>query len=157
MALMWLLRRKRHSSKLQPEYRVIRTIRSPDHVVKDSTGKWRLSSGAYSPTDDGLVSIDLEQLLVEDELDALFMYPALDRNVAAASHSVLSLRELNLDVVHDPMPRNWYHGGISGISTKAIQRKLAKSAMFPVPIDEAEAQRLYDEKDEAQRQRDLRG
>lgn len=157
MVLMWLLRKKRQSSQLRPEHRVIRTIRSPDHVVKDSaTGKWRLSSGAYSPTDDGLVSVDLAQLLTQDDLDALFMYPALDRNVAAASHTVSSLRVLNLDVVHDPIPKNWYHGGISGVSTKAIQRKLAKSAALHVPIDEVEAQKLHDEV-QAQRQRDLQG
>jgi hypothetical protein len=154
---MGLLRKKRLSSQLQPEYQVVRTIRSPDHVVKDAaTGRWRISSGAYSPTDDGLVSIDLEQLLAQDNLNALFMYPALDRNVAATSHKVANLRALHLDAVHDPMPKNWYHGGISGISNKAIQRKLAKSALELSPIDQVEAQRLYDEV-VTKRQRDVQG
>jgi hypothetical protein len=124
--------------------------------VQDSTGRWRISTGAYSPTDDGLVSIDLEQLLAEDDLDALFMYPAIDRNVAAASHTVAGLRALGLDAVHDPMLKNWYHGGISGISNKAMKRKLVESAVELSPIDQLEAQRLYDEIATKQ-QRDVQG
>jgi len=112
-------------------------------VRDDRTGEWRLSSGAYSPTADGLVSVDLEQLLAEDGLSPLTMYPALDRNVAAATHLVSDLRALNLDVVHDPTIRNWYHGGISGIK-RSHKQKLSKSAGFLVPIDPVEAQKLHD-------------
>jgi len=139
---------------LQPEFRVVRTIRSPDHVIKDDlTGEWRLSSGAYSPANDKLVSVDLEQLLAEDELPPLAMYPALNRSVAAATHSISELRGSNLDVVHDPTNKNWYHGGISGITNKKMQRKLAESAGFLVPIDPTEAQKLKDVSDQQKTQK----
>lgn len=144
MALMCLMRGKRHTSQLLPEFRVIRTVRSPDHVVLDETGKWRLSSGAFRPTRDGLVSVDLEQLLVADGLSPILMYPAVDQAVAAACLTVGSIRLENLVVDHDPVPENWYHGSISGNFTKGIRRKLATAAEFLVPINEAEAQRLLD-------------
>lgn len=158
--LMCLLRRNRQSSQLLPEYEVIRTVQAPHQLqlVTDATGNWRLSSAAYSPSSDGLVSVDLAQLLIEDQLHILFMYPAVSRNVAAASHKVSALRELGLDVIHDPVLKNWYHGGISGIKNsnagKRIQRQLARSASFPVPINQVEAQRLYDEMN-AKRQPDV--
>jgi len=145
---------------LLPEYDVIRTVQAPHQLqlVTDASGTWRLSSAAYSPSSDGFVSVDLEQLLIQDQLTSLFMYPAVNRSVAAASHKVSLLRTLGLDVIHDPITKNWYHGGISGIKNstagKRIRRQLAASASFLVPINQIEAQRLYNEM-EAKRQTDV--
>ncbi|GAA5264414.1 hypothetical protein ACOSOMT5_P0837 [Acidiphilium sp. MT5] len=153
MALMCRLRQTRQSSQLLPEYSVIRTIQAPHHLmlVTDASGEWVLSSAAYSPSRDGFVSVDLEQLLIEDGLNAKFMYPAVNRSVAAATHTVSALQELNLAAVHDPIAKNWYHGGISGIDRsnrgREIRRQLAKTASFLIPIDQIEAQKFHDDAD----------
>jgi hypothetical protein len=130
-------------SQLLPEYRVVRTIRSPDHVIYNDLTGWRLTSAAFEPTDDGLVSVDLEQLLTEDGLPPLAMYPAVTKSVAAATQTVAAVRGHNLEVIHDPVCNNWYHGGISGKPTKSVRRKLAATAGFLVPINEEEAKRLF--------------
>jgi hypothetical protein len=89
------------------------------------------------------VSVDLEQLLAEDGLPLLFMYPAVHNNVGAAAHPISLLREKRLDVLHDPIKTNWYHGGICGNLTKSIKTTLAKSAEPLIQIDEAEAERFW--------------
>jgi len=145
MRFMYRVRRRTPSNRLLPEFRLIRTIRSPYQVVQDQlTGQYVLSSAAFKPTSDGLVSVDLEQLLDQDGLDPLAMYPALDRHVAAAAHTAGHVTSLGLTVCHDPTKKNWYHGGIGGKFTGKISRDLASGADFLIEIDQAEADRLFD-------------
>jgi len=131
---------------LLPEYRVVRTIRSPDHVVFDAAlGRWRLSSKAFGPSSaDGGLSVDIEQLLVRDGLHVLTMYPALDRAVAAAANTVAQLRAFGLELHHEPTRTNWYHGGARGKFQPRVRKGLAASCVELIPIDQNEARRLYE-------------
>ena len=130
-------------SRLQPEYRFIRTLQAPDHVVLDkNAGRYRISSKAFGPSrSDGGLSGDLEQPLVADGLPALALYPAVDRAVGAASLTVGQiLAHGGLSVQHVPVRSNWYHGNILGI-TGGIKKRLSKQALEIVPIDQDAAAR----------------
>lgn len=108
-----------------------------------------MSSKAFGPSsDDGCLSGDLEQLLAEDGLSELTMYPAVGRAVAAFSLKIQLICEhewtYGVGVKHDPVRENWYHGSIFGVGLK--KKKLKESfrllAEEMVPIDEVEATRL---------------
>jgi len=140
MSAMCRLRRPLAASNLRLEFRFIRTLQAPDHIVLDkASGRYRISSKAFGPSSsDGTLSGDLEQLLVEDGLDPLALYPSVDRAVGAASLTIGNIQALGLSVEHQPVNRNWYHGGVRGIKTKH-KKQLMNAATEIVPIDQAEA------------------
>jgi hypothetical protein len=117
----------------------IRTIQSPNHVVKDAaTGLYRVSSKAFSPSsEDKKLSGDLEQLLLTDGLHATSLRPALSRAVGAFALTIGKLRDQGLSVAHDPVRENWYHGAVSGI-TKRHQKILSREAIELIAIDQGE-------------------
>jgi hypothetical protein len=145
MAVMYRLRRKRAESSLRPEELVLRTICSPFHVTPDhGTKTFRVSSAAYTPTDDGAVSVDLAQLLREDGLSLDSLYPSMASAVGLVSHPVSAIRDEELAVQHDPVVENWYHGGLTGNFTKKKRRKLASSCNAVVAIDTEAARRHWE-------------
>lgn len=135
---------------LEPNYRFIRTIQSPDHVVFDELkGRYRLSSKAFGPSSsDGCLSGDLEQLLVRDGLPVLAMYPAVGRAVAAVSLEIQLICEHEathgIGVKHDPVLENWYHGSVfgRGLKKQKLRERFCALAEEMVPIDQTEATRL---------------
>ncbi len=122
---------------------------SPDHIVFDELkGRYRVSSKAFGPSsDDGCLSGDLEQLLAEDGLPELTMYPAVGRAVAAFSLKIQLICEhewtYGVGVRHDPVRENWYHGSIFGaaLKKKKLKESLRLLAEEMVPIDELEPNR----------------
>ena len=144
MTVMCSLRRTRLPQELLADRHFIRTIQSPSHVVRDaSTGLYRISSKAFSPSsEDKTLSGDLEQLLLADGLHATSLKPALSRVVGSFALKIGQLRDQNLGVSHDPMWDNWYHGAITGITTKRHKENLRKNAIELIPIDQEEAAKL---------------
>lgn len=129
---------------LMPDFHFIRTVQAPDHVVLDkNTNLYRLSSAAFGPSrHDKRLSGDLEQVLADDGLERLTLYPAVDRAVAAAAITVGQFRKLSCDVDHDPNYSNWYHGAATGTKKNSIRKKLLDVAKMVVPIDQEAAKQF---------------
>lgn len=133
------------SSTLRRDFRFVRTLQAPDHIVPDKkTGQYRISSKAFGPSSsDGSLSGDLEQALAMDGLDPLAMYPAVTRAVGAAALLIGHFQDLGCAVEHKPVPTNWYHGGALGTKSKSVREKLRLAAEEIVPIDQIEAARWF--------------
>ena len=144
MRLMLLLRRKWQPSHLQPDFRFIRTLQSPHHLVFDEhTGQYSISSQAFTPSgSDGALSGDLEQVLMADGLIATAMYPAVRDAVGAASLTVGEIRRADATVEHDPVQGNWYHGAVRGSKSRSVKRRLSAAAVEIIPIDQIRAAEL---------------
>jgi len=94
---------------------------------------------AFRPSKkDKMVSVDLEQLLIEDGLDGTTLYPHLDRSIGLYALFVHELATLGLDLVHAAIPTNWYHGGVAGdgLQKHKISKKLATACRPIIPINE---------------------
>jgi hypothetical protein len=141
---MWLLRRKWPQSRLQPEFRFIRTLQSPHHLIFDErTGRYNISSQAFTPSgSDGALSGDLEQILIADGLAATAMYPAVRDPVGAASVTIGQIREANATVEHDPVKWNWYHGAVRGSKVRSVRKRLCEAAIEIIRIDQIRAAEL---------------
>ena len=148
MRLMHRHRAPYPSSQLQPDYRFVRTIQAPHHLVPDkATGLYRLSSKAFGPSKlDGGLSGDLEELLARDGLGALAFYPAVKRAVGAATLSIKQIRGHGLEVRHEPVMEDWYHGGIHGFKGKA-KEKLFRDAVELIAIDQNQARLWFEEQE----------
>jgi len=136
---MRLFRRTWHSSKLQPELRFVRSLRSPHHVVFDENlGRYIISSAAFKPSSgkDGTLSGDLEEILGVDGLEPTAMYPAVRDPVGAAAVTIAEIRAVKASVEHDPTWRNWYHGAVSGTKSKSASKQLSKKATEIIPINQ---------------------
>lgn len=136
--------RKRYQrEELLPQYRVLRTIQAgqPHCVRDDRTKEWIVSSGAFSPSQNGFMSVDLEQLLCADGKAMEFLFPNLPRAVALVAHVLGDYLDRGLMVDHQPIPLNYYHGGVSGKLTRGVRRKLAESyeVICPIDVEQAEA------------------
>lgn len=144
MRLMCRFRRSWSASRLQPDFRFIRTLQSPYHVVPDErTGRYRISTKAFGPSKaDGKLSGDLEEILIADGLSPTAMYPAVRNPVGAASLTVGQIRNAGAQVEHDPAPWNWYHGAVSGTKPKRVKQLLVDAAIELIPIDQARAAEL---------------
>lgn len=145
MWLMYRLRRPRERDfAWRPEKRVARAIQATQHLQLDN-GTWRVSSAAFSPAGaDNLCSVDIEELLERDGLRIDSMYPSLERSVGLAALRVEQVTSEGLRVVHDPVPTDWYHGGIGGDALKrpAVKKRLARACDMIVPLDQQEANRI---------------
>lgn len=144
MHMMCLLRSPWQRSRLQPEFRFIRTLQSPYHVVPDErTGRYRISSKAFSPSKaDGKLSGDLEEVLAADGLSPTAMYPAVRDPVGAASLTLGQIRAAKAEADHDPATWNWYHGAVSGTKAKRVKQSMVDAAVEIIPIDQVRAAEL---------------
>jgi len=129
---------------LLPDFRFIRTLQSPHHIIFDEkTGLYRISSKAFTPSSsDGKLSGDLEEVLAADGLGPTAIYPAVRDAVGAASVTVGEIRALQAEVDHDPTRENWYHGAATGCKKKSVKQKLSAAASEIVPINQAKAREL---------------
>ncbi|MFK4622529.1 hypothetical protein [Bradyrhizobium diazoefficiens] len=124
---------------MQSEFRFIRSLRSPHHVVFDEDlGRYVISSAAFKPSSgkDGTLSGDLEQILAFDGLEPTAMYPAVRDPVGAASVTIAEIRAVKAAVEHDPTSRNWYHGAVRGTKSKGANKQLSKRATEIIPINQ---------------------
>ncbi|MGJ5149906.1 hypothetical protein [Bradyrhizobium sp. HKCCYLR1023] len=144
MCLMCLLRRKWLPSQLQPDYRFVRTLQSPHHLVfHERSGRYEISSQAFGPSSsDETLSGDLEEVLLSDGLKATAMYPAVRDAVGAASVTVRQILDTKATVEHDPVIVNWYHGAVRGTKSKSVKRRLSQAAQEIIPIDQQKAAEL---------------
>ena len=139
---MFLTRKAWPISTLLPEFRFVRTLQAPDHIVFDKRiSRYRISSQAFRPSsEDGGLSGDLEQLLLYDGLSATAFYPSVKRSIGAASLTVGDVNSLDLSVHHEPVLNNWYHGAVRGIRS-SHSKKLSRLAAELIAIDQSEAAR----------------
>lgn len=123
---------------------VLHTIQAgrPQCVFDEATQEWRVSSGAFSPSRDGYMSCDLEQLLTDEGRDVDALFPNMPRAVGLVAHEVSEYRNRQLSVDHQPLAENYYHGGVGGRWTKAIARYLSKNYRTIVEIDQEKAAAL---------------
>lgn len=135
-------RKRFRPDELDPSFRALRTIQAgiPQCVKDDLTGEWRVSSGAFSASRDGYMSIDLEELLRRDGRPIDYLFPNLPRAVAMVAHPLKTYFSYGFAVEHQPLPTNYYHGGIKG-NFKKQKRKLAGSCEYVCPIDVKLAER----------------
>jgi hypothetical protein len=131
---------------LQPEFEFVRTLQHY-HVTYDKhLGRYRISSKAFSPSStDNSLSGDLEELLKVDGLPATAMYPAVEHYVGAAALKVEDIRALGLEVEHQPVQTNWYHGGIVKIRD-SHKKKLEKISREIIQIDQEKSKRFDDQR-----------
>ena len=149
---MWVMfwTRKKKSILTQPEVYFIRTLQAPDHIVfNKSTNLYEFSSQAFNASSGGgSLSGDLEEILIFDGLEGLTLYPSVSRGVGAAAFKVQDALNLGFTIGHEPVVRNWYHGGVRGDFKKSKKQSLKQAAREIVPIDQAQA-RIYDEQKQA--------
>jgi hypothetical protein len=142
--------RRRKPTLSRPQLRFIRTLQSPDQVVYDAKLKrWRISSAAFGPSSsDNCLSGDLEELLTADGLPPDALYPAVGRAVGAATFTIEQAASLGVQVAHDPVWSNWYHGAarfpeLGASDLNKAKKALQRVATDLIPIDEGEALRLH--------------
>lgn len=114
--------------------------------MKDESGRWRLSSAAFSPSgSDQSCSVDLEHLLHADGLPSTVLYPGVDRSVALVAFPIRDLAAEEITVEHDPVIDNWYHGAMRGaaLKRKGATKRLATAAEIVIPIDEVLAAKYH--------------
>jgi len=96
--------------------RIHPTFRKPDGNI---------SSAAFRQTD---LSVDFAKLTtVAQTLDGYSSF-------GLASITVRVPRQLELEVLHDPLPGNYAHGIIKGNITESKAKKMARSARIVVPV-----------------------
>jgi hypothetical protein len=85
----------------------------------------RVASGAYSASDDGAMSVEIQRWMHEDQLDDLHYLP--DETQGATRIRVGDLRALGLKVGWDPDSGHAHHGAVWGVKT-THRKKIAKKA-----------------------------
>jgi hypothetical protein len=106
---------------------VLRHIVPPHDLHPDrATGVTRVSSGAYSESSDGGMSVDILRWMLEAQLDEL--HYLADDTVGATKIRVKDLREMGLKVGWDPDGGHPHHGAVWGIK-QTHRRKIAKLAV----------------------------
>jgi len=105
---------------------VIRHIVPPfDLHPEPETGITRVASGAYSASDDGGMSVDIQRWMHEDGLNDLYYLP--NEAQGATRIRVGDLRELGLKVGWDPDGGHPHHGAVWGVKS-TLRRKIARKA-----------------------------
>jgi len=127
------------------DHHVIRHT-TPQELCDDDGGK-RLSSGAFSESEEGGMSVDIEEWMKADGLDPLH-YVADPHG--AVRLRVGDLRQQTLQVGWDPLPGNPHHGGVWGIGNGSKRKrrvlliasslKKAEGETLPIPRRTADAQ-----------------
>ena len=110
---------------------VIRHI-MPNEMVQDANGGKRLSSGAFSESTGGGMSVDIEAWVIADGLSSLNYLGGPPEG--AVRLNVGALRQLGLKVGWDPDHGHTHHGavwGIKGTSTRRKIRDFAEIIRFP--------------------------
>lgn len=91
----------------------------PDGTVSSAMFKQRGGDG---------LSVDFAKLTTIDQtLDGYSSF-------GLASIAVRVPRQLELEVLHDPLPDNYAHGIVSGKITESKAKKVARSARIVVPV-----------------------
>lgn len=113
-------------AEILDQHHVIRHTTPHDVCRNVDTGSHRLSSGAYSESTEGGMSVDIEEWMVADGLDPLAY--VTDPGHGAVRVSVGELRARGFQVGWDPVDANPHHGEVWGISNSKRRRKIAEIA-----------------------------
>jgi hypothetical protein len=132
------------------EHHVIRRT-TPQELCDDVGGK-RLSSGVFSESEAGGMSVDIEEWMRADGLDPL--HYVTDPTHGAVRLNVGDLRKLDLKVGWDPDDAHQYHGSVWGIANGSKRKrrvleiatslKRAEGETLPIPRRTAAAQAQSD-------------
>src|ERR1019366_8100997 len=115
-----------HPEILDDDY-VIRHIVPPQGLHPDPVKQvTRISSGAYSESSDGGMSVDILRWMIEDRLHELYYLP--DETMGATKIRVGELRAMGLQVGWDPDGGHPHHGAVWGIK-QTHRRKIARVAI----------------------------
>jgi hypothetical protein len=115
-----------HDEILDDDY-VLRHIVPPHDLHPDpGKGVTRVSSGAYSESSDGGMSVDILRWMSVDHLDEL--HYLADETIGATRIRVRDLRAMGLKVGWDPDGGHPHHGAVWGIK-QTHRRKIAKLAV----------------------------
>jgi hypothetical protein len=105
---------------------VIRHIVPPHDLHPDhAAGLVRVSSGAYSESSDGGMSVDIESWMIADGLDSLHYVAGAE---GATRLRVGDLRRLGMQVGWDPDSGHRHHGCVWGIKGSSARKKVARLA-----------------------------
>lgn len=109
---------------------VIRHI-MPNEMVPDAAGGRRLSSGAFSESTGGGMSVDIESWTIAEALPSLHYLRSPQSG--AVRLNVGALRQLGLKVVWDPDHGHMHHGAVWGIKSSSRRkiRDLAEVVRLP--------------------------
>jgi len=114
-----------HSDILDESYVIRHTV--PNDLVPNETGGKRVSSGAYSRSDDGGMSVDIEDWMIRDGLNPL--HYVKDPAHGATRLRVGDLRQMGLMVGWDPKAENPHHGSVWGIGHSKARKRIARIAI----------------------------
>jgi hypothetical protein len=115
-----------HPDILDDDY-VLRHIVPPHDLHPDAAKNIvRVSSGAYSESSDGGMSVDILRWMAEDGLDEC--HYLADENVGATKIRVSDLRAMSLNVGWDPDGGHDHHGAVWGVK-QSHRRKIARIAI----------------------------
>jgi hypothetical protein len=107
---------------------VIRHIVPPNDLHTDpDTRRTRVSSGAYSESSDGGMSVDIQPWMHQEGIDDFHYLP--DETQGATKIRVGELRKLGLKVGWDPDAGHKHHGAVWGITNTSIRKKVARLAV----------------------------
>jgi hypothetical protein len=113
---------------IHDDHHVIRHIVPPHDLHPDpTTNVTRVSSGAYSESGGGGMSVDILEWMIADGLYDL--YYLSDDTEGATSLRVGDLRDLGLMVGWDPDGGHPQHGAVWGIANSSKRRRIAKLAV----------------------------
>ncbi len=96
------------------------------HDLCDDGGK-RLSSGAYTESSDGGMSVDIEEWMTADGLSLL--HYVVDPAQGATRLPVSELRKLGLKIGWDPDGGHNHHGLVWGLGGPKQRKRVAKLAV----------------------------
>jgi hypothetical protein len=124
-------------------HRVIRGV-SDEFVVTTENGQSRLSSAVLDPSTIDVdpycgLSVDLEQLMIEDGLDPV-QHLTARKFLGSIVFTVSSFRSRNFFAGYDPLAENPYHGGVwqdaarGSKLTRGTKKALLREAAWLVPI-----------------------
>lgn len=101
----------------------------PWHFPPNRNVAERPSSAAFEDSPDGsAMSVDLEQLVEEHDLDPLTGYEAFGLVAFTAGEA----RQLGLEVFRWPLEDNPAHCGVAGTKTRGTRKQLARRARWRV-------------------------
>jgi hypothetical protein len=107
-----------HPEILDKDYVIRHTV--PQDLCIDA-GRKRLSSGAFSESTGGGMSVDIEEWMRADGLDPL--HYVMDATHGAVRLNVGELRKLGFQVGWDPDNAHPHHGGVWGIGNGSKRKK----------------------------------
>lgn len=131
---------------LDQQLRALRTLQLPNHVQFDpEIDDFVVSSAAFKMQSDGTISVDLEEILSQDNLPLVHCYPRVNKAVGLVAHTVGRLVADGHEVKHQPVVGNDYHGYAKGKLSKTKRVALANSCEIIVELDKTQARQWHEE------------